>query len=120
MKKTQLTPYLAAGAAAVTASQADAATIVTFYGPGAQNPSTDPATPAGISIGTNGDYLWANNTFSFSGFFALDPIGDYFSRGTDIAAFGPGFARYYDLDNSVFFGGAVAGDQNYANISLWF
>ena len=53
-KQNKLGTYLAvtAGAGCV-ASVADAS--VTFFGPGAQNPGTTPATPAGINFGILGD-----------------------------------------------------------------
>ncbi len=51
MKK--LNTYLTAGlGAAATFQSGDAATMVTLYGPGAQNPMSMPSTPDGIDIGS--------------------------------------------------------------------
>lgn len=123
MKKKQLTPYLAAGAAAVTAGQADAATVVTFYGDGARSPSTTPATPAGIDFGFyargTDDYALIDDTFSKDSYFASATGVGYFTRGTDLGP-GPlrGFAFGIYADNGLLIEGAIAGDENYANISF--
>lgn len=126
MKKNRLTAYLTAGVAAAAAGQADAATIVTLYGPGAQNPSSpgfDPPVPAGIDFGVDfGGDFFIDRTFSADSYFAYDgPSNAYFTRGTDLANITAGLNRgYYAYDNGTiyFYYGAIAGAENYANISF--
>ena len=136
MKTTKLTAYLTTGIAAAATGQADAATLVTLYGPGAQNSSSDPATPAGISIGLLADGV--NNsyapTYAVSDIAPVGPgtefrqagplyfgYGDsgYFTTGGDnlniLDAYSA--AGYYEPDDNSFVWGAVAG-MNYANISF--
>lgn len=122
-KPNRLATYLTAGlGAGCLAGQADAAITVAFYGPGAQSPSSNPATPLGFDIGVTftagarciiGDYLEA--TAAFSGFGAT---GIYFTAGSDLATFDSfGYGQY--TAGVVPFGGATLGsNQNYANISF--
>ena len=114
---TYITLTVGAGLAATTA---DAATVVTFYGPGARSPSTTPATPYGISIGI-GLYgtLRIDVGSTSASYFAMGNSG-YFTRGTDVTP-KDGNARtaatYRSYANG-FGNGAQAGSENYANISF--
>lgn len=114
----RLAAYLTAGVGAgCIAGQADAALIVTFYGPGAQSPSSSPPTPAGIDVGS---------TFGYGGLYVVDNatatagFGDniYFTRGTDISSFTSfGYGEYFRSgagNNGVL----LNSDQNYVNISF--
>jgi hypothetical protein len=120
-KMKKLKTYLTAGfGAAVTCQSADAATLVTLYGPGARNPSSSVATPAGIDFGTDfNKYLYNVIDAADSGksIFASDKVA-IFTNGTDlsgIASAGQRGAYTFDGD---FFAGAMAGGANYANISF--
>lgn len=124
MKK--LSSYLTAGIAATATFQSgDAATIVTLYGPGARNPSTIPATPAGISIGiygSKGFYGRVDLSSSTNSFFLYGTAyskNRYFTDGGDLLntfSAGRRYGRYRELDS--FARGAQAGSANYANISF--
>jgi hypothetical protein len=118
----KLTAYLGAGfGAGCLAGQSEAATIVTLYGPGAQNTTTTPATPAGINIGFGfysgnryvADASAARVAFSNAG-------ASYFTTGADLNAstgFTWGYGTYLYEGNAVN-GAILNSDQNYANISF--
>ncbi len=117
--KKHLTPYLVAGATAAAAGQANAATVVTFYGPGAQSPSTDPATPVGIDFGLYFPNFYALDSSggAASSFGYQNGGGGYFTAGTDLTPTqGNGIGLYVTSGSFDF--GAAAGNQNYANISF--
>ncbi|MBK1854330.1 PEP-CTERM sorting domain-containing protein [Verrucomicrobiaceae bacterium 5K15] len=106
--RTYLTMTAGVGCAASMAEGA-----ITFYGPGAQNITSDPATPTGISIrkpsnglALDGGYVTRIN---FSG-------GTYFTSGTDLAVGSGNGMGYYFIGSLGY--GASAGDQNYANLSF--
>jgi len=122
MKK--LSSYLSAGiAATATLQSSDAATIVTFYGPGAQSPSTNPATPAGISIGSKSGYNYLDGPLAKNKtFFAFSQgNGAYrlFTAGSDLNV--NAFSAYgiygTSLKGALLYG-AQSGSANYANISF--
>ncbi len=118
-KKTQLTAYLATGLAAATAGQADAATVVTFYGPGARTPTSNPATPDGIDFGTVTLHAAVDSSLSTSSYFLNDYSLGYFSSGADMSPYDVGReAPYYFFSSGIYINGAQNGDQNYANISF--
>jgi hypothetical protein len=101
----------------------DAATIVTFYGPGAQSPSTNPATPAGISIGSKSGYNYldgpsANNKDTFFAFSQGKGAYRLFTAGSDlnVNAFSA-YGIYGTLKGALLYG-AQSGSANYANISF--
>ncbi len=117
----RLSTYLAAGiGAGCLAGQADAALVVTFYGPGAQSINTTPATPAGIHVGfddfeggVSGIYISDSNSARIG--YAAGYIS--FSQGNDLGinSWSYGSYSYYGVQA----GGAVWGSsQNYANISF--
>jgi hypothetical protein len=118
----KLAAYLGAGiGAGCLAGQSEAATIVTLYGPGAQNTTTTPATPAGIDIGSGfyvgnryvADSAAARVAFSNAG-------ASYFTTGADLNASG-GFTWGYGTylyEGSAVNGAILNSDQNYANISF--
>ena len=98
-------------------SVADAA--VTFYGVDSANDTNDD--PIGIDVFLySGRYGYLNNLGSIGSYFAFDNINRlYFTRGSDLVASvgytGP--AGIYATVTGFAFG-AVAGDQNYANVSF--
>ena len=120
MKK--LSSYLSAGiAATATLQSSDAATIVTLYGPGAQSPSTSPATPVGISIGSSSGYRYLDTPGSQGGksFFAFSQSANLlFTAGSDLKS--SNYTRYalYGGTTAGFNNGAQSGSLNYANISF--
>lgn len=91
---------------------------VTFYGPGAQNSSSSPVTPAGIDIGAVGfsKYTAGTNVAMPSAHFAASQSGHYFTQGDDIATSTVSSLGYYKFFTSYY--GSVAGSDNYANISF--
>ena len=112
----KLAAYMAIGLT-TSAGQADANLSVTFFGPGAQNPSSNPPTPDGISMGfAYGSYLFVDNTLSDDSLFA-HWSGGYFTQGTDFTPLSGEDPGYY-FGQGTFYEGAIAGDQNYANISF--
>ena len=119
IKTKGLTPYLAvtAGVGCVS-SVANAA--VTFYGVNSANDTN--ADPLGISIGMLGFYELGADNYAVAGNSQFSSDGfTTFSRGSNIilnyismvgfyGSTGPGVPRFIN--------GAVAGDQNYANVSF--
>jgi len=115
-KQTKLTTYLALTAGAgFAATAADGAITVTFYGPGARTPLTNPQTPAGINFGTNGGFQVIDTAYSSYSYFR--GASGYFTRGADNPTIFESFNVIY-RNSSDFFNGAVAGDANYANVSF--
>lgn len=118
----RLVGYLASGiAASVAAGQCNAATVVTFYGPGAQNIFTTPATPLGINIG-DAPLGKAINGGAVSGeaIFGIDDFGNYFTRGEDLnlgTIFGHHAGHYFYSGDGWVYGGE-AGSLNYVNIDF--
>lgn len=113
-----LSSYLTAGLAATTLGQADAATIVTLYGPGARTVATDPATPVGINMftGTLNDGGTGTSFFKYQQNTNYPSESIIFTRGSD---FLPDNSTYLGLYfNGLFQNGAEAGEQNYVNISF--
>lgn len=113
----RLTSYLSAVAAAAV-GQADAATFVTLYGPGARTTSTDPATPSGIGMdwdNTGGGigYIGDGNVV-----FGHDGSYLYFSPGTDLTILNKDVIGYYQYSGDLSLYGAQTGDQNYISISF--
>ncbi|MGJ8657025.1 MAG: PEP-CTERM sorting domain-containing protein [Akkermansiaceae bacterium] len=106
--RTYLTITAGAGCAGGIAEGA-----VTFYGPGAQNISTDPATPTGIDISLTS----AGTSVDPSSAVRMNYSGGYFTSGTDLSV-GSSFNLGYYFTGGSFSYGAVAGDQNYANLSF--
>jgi hypothetical protein len=114
----RLAAYLTAGVSAgCLAGQADAAIVVTFFGPGAQSSSSSPPTPAGIDVGS---------TLGYGGLYIVDSstatagFGNsvYFTNGTDITNFTSfGYGEYF-RGGSGTNGAVMNSDQNYANISF--
>lgn len=117
MKK--LSSYLTAGiAATATFQSSDAATVVTLYGPGAQSPSTTPATPYGISMGVfTTVYRALDTSLKNKSIFRRDS-GNYFSAGSDLAGTYIGANAVYSNTKGIFAYGAQSGSANYANISF--
>ena len=112
-KQTKLTTYLALTAGAgFAATAADGAITVTFYGPGARTPSTNPATPAGINLGTRVIDTAGSNNSIFSVY------NGYFTQGADQALYFGGYLGTYRYSSNTLDNGAVAGDANYANVSF--
>ena len=116
IKTKGLAPYLA-----VTAGVGCAASVangaVTFYGIDSANEFN--ADPLGISVNFNTKYYYyARADNSDAGFFAFD--GDvYFTRGEDLSTFSAnGGSDGFYFFGDMFVSGAVAGDQNYANVSF--
>jgi hypothetical protein len=120
---TRLGKYLSVSlGAACFAGNADAATVVTFYGLGSQSSGSETPTPAGFAIGNMGfNEIPANRYLmnsSGSAWTAFSPISGYFTNGTDhslINNFGYG---QYLLGGSTNQGAVLNSDQNYANISF--
>ena len=117
----RLAAYLTAGVGAgCLASHADAATVVTFYGPGAQSASTTPATPLGINVGFD---FPSGATARYLADYSLPARVGYadgylsFSQGSDLDVLYWSYGRY--SNEGAGYGGAILGsDQNYANISF--
>lgn len=115
-KKHNLKTYLTVSAAVGCASTA-ANAAVTFYGPGAQNSGTTPATPAGFNIGQVAPNISRVDTTSSSLIFKVGTDSNFFTSGSDILGFlGNGVGGQYF--NYGFVAGASAGSQNYANIDF--
>ncbi|MES2438338.1 MAG: PEP-CTERM sorting domain-containing protein [Verrucomicrobiota bacterium] len=117
-----LAAYLTAGiGAGCLAGQADAATVVTFFGPGAQSPTSSPATPAGFDVGsfyTAGNRYIVDSAAIGAGYSSASNA--YFTNGTNLS-FAPtdtfGFGQY--VKNGAAFGGAVLNsDQNFARLNF--
>lgn len=114
MKK--LSSYLSAGiAATATLQSADAAIIVTIYGPGAQNPTSTIPTPVGINFGSGTKGFAVDIKGSKSTYFADDY--KYFTSGTSIKSRKQRTYAYYGT-SVAFTNGATSGSSNYANISF--
>lgn len=118
----KLAAYLGAGiGAGCLAGQSEAATIVTLYGPGAQNTTTTPATPAGFNIGFG--YYPGSRYVAESGAarVAFSTAGNsYFTSGGDLDAstgLNWGFGTYL-YEGSAVNGAILNSDQNFANISF--
>ncbi len=125
-KPSKLTSYLTASlGAGCLAGQADAAILVTFYGPGAQNSSSTPATPAGISVG-----LFYQNIFTDEKYYgvvdavdaraAFSNVGlNYFTDGeSDLASLETWGYGQYRIDSVPTYGATLDTTFNYANISF--
>ncbi len=84
--RNKLGAYLTAGlSASCLAGQADAATVVTFYGPGAQSTASAIATPAGFDVGSfysAGNRYIVNSVEIGAGFSTASSA--YFTNGTDL------------------------------------
>jgi hypothetical protein len=114
---SRLAAYLTAGVSAgCLAGQAEAAIVVTFYGPGAQSSSTVPATPAGIQVGSTGGYggLYVVDSGTATAGFGG---GVYFTNGSNITPSSYGYGEYFRA-GSPNNGAVLNSDQNYANISF--
>lgn len=105
------------GAGLLGSSSASAATTALLYGTGAQSPATTPATPAGISIGLNGPFGYANKVsgaytarFGFGG-------GKYFTQGANLVINSWGLGQYSNY-GSAMNGAVFNSNQNYASISF--
>jgi PEP-CTERM motif len=117
-----LAAYLTAGiGAGCLAGQADAATVVTFFGPGAQSSTSSPATPVGFDVGS---FNYAGNRYIVdsaaigAGF--SNASGAYFTSGSNLS-FAPtdtyGYGQY--IKNGVASGGAVLNsDQNFVRLNF--
>ena len=114
--------YLTAGlGAGCVAGQADAATVVTFFGPVAQNPSSDPATPAGFMVGSAfgaGYYHAVDASDAISAFADLGIEDGYFTNGADLGTISNWGYATYSYGGSAINGATFGSDQNYANISF--
>ena len=119
IKTKGLAPYLAVttgvGCAASVANGA-----VTFYGIDFANQFN--ADPFGITIENQGGIFgFTDDNFSLSSYFASSEFASseaYFTRGTDLVDVNfSGLSGFYDSVGG-FLNGAVAGDQNYANVSF--
>lgn len=120
---TRLGKYVTLGLGAGTVG-ANAATVVTFYGPGAQYPGSTPATPAGIRIGqAEGSYWMADTGYGNSSVFARDAGAVSWTGGSNLAAtsgnnYGD-FRRWDMFAGNIATNGAVLNsDQNFTNISF--
>jgi PEP-CTERM motif len=123
MKK--LSSYLSAGIAATATFQStDAATVVTFYGSGARNPTSSPATPNGLELSVYKSIytgvLYQNIRGSGGVYMALTGLTyNIFTSGANIkAAFAAGSSSYFLGNTKEFTAGAQSGSANYANISF--
>jgi hypothetical protein len=120
---TRLGKYLSVSlGAACLAGNADAATVVTFYGSGSQNSGSGTPTPGGIDIGNMGfNGIPANRYLmnsSGSAWTAFSSVSGYFTNGTNhsnIDNFGYG---QYLLSSNANQGAVLNSNQNYANISF--
>lgn len=110
-----------------SASSVFAEINVTFYGPGAQSPSTNPATPAGIDIGNlpaPGDHLLVLDRGQSVSLFAWDfsPENVIFTHGEDFPGDPSGdfSASYFDTRSDSPLNQATVDGvaKNYANISF--
>lgn len=120
--RTKLGTYLTATiSASCLAGQADAATVVTFFGPGAQSPTSPVATPAGFDVGS---FLYANNRYvvdavSVGAGFST-PADAYFTRGADLTfAFNDTFGNgQYIMNGSPINGVLLNSDQNFVLLNF--
>jgi hypothetical protein len=117
-KQSRLATYLTVGlGAGCLAGHADAATVVSFYGPGAKNSFSTPATPPGIDVGS---FVTAGNRYlvdSATAFAAFSYSGGYFTNGSDLVIANYGNGQYFQAGGAI--NGAVLGsNQNYANLSF--
>jgi hypothetical protein len=111
--KNKLGNYLAltlgAGTAATTAG---AATTVTLYGQGV-------TTPAGIDIGSTGNFVVDSNNSKSSYFATTGGASDViFTRGGNLTASAGSKDGPYHNTTSAFLFGAQSGGENYANITF--
>ncbi len=112
IRQNKMMSYLAVTAGVGCVSSVANAAVV-FYG-NASNTNIQ-ADPVGVSIGAYTNRFVVNNAQSSSGF-AFN--GSYFTQGSDISPFFTGSrGRYWRGDFGLIYG-AVAGDQNYANITF--
>lgn len=119
-KQNRLASYLTVAAGVGCAASAANGAVV-FFGPGAQSPTSTPATPAGISIGTTllGGNLAVNSSISTDALFASDAANIQFTSGTDLTPTSYSVSGLYADSNGDPVGGAVLNsDQNYINISF--
>lgn len=121
-RSNKLGTYLAVTAGVGCASSV-ANGAVTFYGPGAQNSASSPATPLGINIGVAGpNTMSVDSQGSRLVFFASASFTyEYFSSGSSIYNPAPFLGQTYGLYS--FAGDAANGstlgsNQNYVNISF--
>lgn len=120
--RNKLGVYLTAGiSASCLASQADAATVVTFYGPGAQSPTSATATPAGFDVGgfySAGNRYIVNSVEVGAGFSTANNA--YFSNGSDLGlaptdTFGYG---QYIKEGLPINGAQLGSDQNFVQLNF--
>lgn len=116
----RLATYLTAGlGAGCIAGEADAATIVTLYGPGAQSPSTTPAAPLGIDVGSRFDLVSRYVADAFYAVVAFGTSKTYFTNGADLTGLNQadwGYGEYFD--SGVANGATFNSSNNFANISF--
>jgi len=114
----RLTAYFTAGVSAgCLAGHAEAATVVTLYGPGAQSSTSIPATPAGFDVGGTGGYggLYTADSSMITVAFGNNV---YFTNGADITNFTSfGYGEYF-RESAANNGAVLNSDQNFANISF--
>jgi hypothetical protein len=121
----KLATYLTVGlGAGCLAGQSDAAVIVTFYGPGAQNSGTTPATPAGLNV-SNSNAPGHRNISDLTTAAVAFNYGDgitsiYFTSGADLNTSKTISAGYgtYKQGGSAYYGAVLNSSNNYANISF--
>ena len=118
----KLATYLTAGlGAGCLAGQSDATTIVTLFGPGAQNSTTTPATPGGIDVGLSfsvGDRYIVDSTLARAAFSTA--TNSYFTSGGALdssSGINFGYGQYLK-GGSVGYGATLNSDQNFANITF--
>jgi len=118
--QNRLATYLTAGlGAGCIAGEVDAATIVTLYGPGAQNPSTTPATPLGIDVGSRFDLVSRYLVDTAYAAVAFGTNKTYFTNGADLTGLNQadwGYGEYFD--SGVANGATFNSSNNFANISF--
>ncbi|MEX1114768.1 MAG: PEP-CTERM sorting domain-containing protein, partial [Akkermansiaceae bacterium] len=95
---------------------AEAATVVTLYGPGARTTSTTPATPLGINLGAAKTSQVLDSAFSLQSIFAAGSPFITFTAGSDLTS--ASYSTHGTYFGSGFTSGAQAGSANYANISF--
>ena len=121
-RSASLALYLTAGlGAGCIAGQADAATVVTLFGPGAQDPSSTPPTPAGFTVGSAfypGYYHAVDSAEIVAAFGDLGSIDGYFTAGPDFESISNWGYASYSYGGSAINGATFGSDQNYANISF--
>ena len=123
-RSASLALYLTAGlGAGCIAGQADAATVVTLFGPGAQDPSSTPPTPAGFTVGSAfypGYYHAVDSAEIVAAFGDLGSIDGYFTAGPDFESISNWGYASYSYGGSAINGATFGSDGSYEGVAQFY